>query len=579
MNSNKIETGAIICLESLLWKCSHIDHSISRNDKGLSWDGFIYLYSNKNQKKENLVCKCEIQVKGKEKLGRSRSYRVSVADLKNYKNNGGVIFFVIDIETEKVFYAELLPTKIGHILQSKLKKESQKTINIKLEEFPKSPFVIENLVNQFCKDSDKQRASKGKIISLQDEIVKLNGDSCFQGELKLIQEKNAIYLSDKFTYLYKLNEDGTTLPLNIVKIEKAKNLQDLEVFIDNEVWRKLSVECVLTQRNEQPYLLINNNIYIYYNKGAENSLEFTLNGTLADLKISSELMDAIIHGHKIKIGDWCEFRMCPSESQKKDFDALYQKLIAIIKVLEYFGADKIISRDQLTEEDIKILLWMSERIADFEKISKEEITVVNFEFYQFNSFQAIILIVKDSKQDIWILNPFDFSMGISKSNNDSIIYPFFVFLDEKELEFAINVDYGKMLTEVNAFEFKADCSDEITSFILRALLVIDRTNNMELLTVITRLAERLYDYDSNITNLINYLQCIRRKRDVTQEEAENLLNLFDSNGGNNLIYQCAISLILKNKYNYYKFYKQLNDEERDKFNSYPIKFLEALLSK
>lgn len=579
MNSNKIETGAIICLESLLWKCSHIDHSISRNDKGLSWDGFIYLYSNKNQKKENLVCKCEIQVKGKEKLGRSRSYRVSVADLKNYKNNGGVIFFVIDIETEKVFYAELLPTKIGHILQSKLKKESQKTINIKLEEFPKSPFVIENLVNQFCKDSDKQRASKGKIISLQDEIVKLNGDSCFQGELKLIQEKNAIYLSDKFTYLYKLNEDGTTLPLNIVKIEKAKNLQDLEVFIDNEVWRKLSVECVLTQRNEQPYLLINNNIYIYYNKGAENSLEFTLNGTLADLKISSELMDAIIHGHKIKIGDWCEFRMCPSESQKKDFDALYQKLIAIIKVLEYFGADKIISRDQLTEEDIKILLWMSERIADFEKISKEEITVVNFEFYQFNSFQAIILIVKDSKQDIWILNPFDFSMGISKSNNDSIIYPFFVFLDEKELEFAINVDYGKMLTEVNAFEFKADCSDEITSFILRALLVIDRTNNMELLTVITRLAERLYDYDSNITNLINYLQCIRRKRDVTQEEAENLLNLFDSNGGNNLIYQCAISLILKNKYNYYKSYKQLNDEERDKFNSYPIKFLEALLSK
>ena len=45
MNSNKIETGAIICLESLLWKCPHIDYSISRNDKG----------SDKNKKKENLV--------------------------------------------------------------------------------------------------------------------------------------------------------------------------------------------------------------------------------------------------------------------------------------------------------------------------------------------------------------------------------------------------------------------------------------------------------------------------------------------------------------------------------------------
>lgn len=579
MNSNKIETGAIICLESLLWKCPHIDYSISRNDKGLSWDGFIYLYSDKNQKKENLVCKCEIQIKGKEKIGKSRSYAVSVADLNNYKNNGGVIFFVIDIETEKVFYSELLPTNIGHILQLKLKKKSQKTININLEEFPKSSFVIENLVNQFCKDSDKQRASKGKIISLQDEVVKLNGDSCFQSELKLIQEKNAIYLSDKSTYLYKLNADGTILPLNIVKIKKAKNFQDLDIYINNKFWRKLTVECVLTQRNEQPYLLLNNNIYIYYNKGAEKSLEFTLNGVLADLKDSVELMNAIIQGHEIKIGDLCEFRMCSTESQKKDFDVLRQELLDIINVLEYFRADKILSFEQLTEGDLKQLLWMSERIANFKEISNKDVTGVNFEFHQFNSFRVIMLIVKDNKEDIWFLNPFNFSMGISKSNNNSIIYPFFIFLDEKELECAINVDYGKMLTEVNTFEFKDGCSGEITSFILRALLVIDKTNNMELLTVVTRLAERLYEYDSNIINFINYLQCVRRERDVTQEEAEILLNLFDNSGGNNLIYQCAVSLILKNKYTYNKFYKQLNDKERDKFNSYPIKFLEELLSK
>lgn len=579
MNSNKIETGAIICLESLLWKCPHIDYSISRNDKGLSWDGFIYLYSDENQKKENLVCKCEIQVKGKEKLGKSRSYAVSVADLNNYKNNGGVIFFVIDIETEKVFYSELLPIKIGHILQLKLKKKSQKTINIKLEEFPKSPLAIENLADQFCKDSDKQRASKGKIISLQDEVVKLNGDSCFQSELKLIQEKNAIYLSDKSTYLYKLNADGTILPLNIVKIKNAKNFLDLDIYINNKFWRKLTVECVLTQRNEQPYLLLNNNIYIYYNKGAEKSLEFTLNGILADLKGSVELMNAIIQGHEIKIGDLCEFRMCSTESQKKDFDVLRQELLDIINVLEYFRADKILSFEQLTEGDLKQLLWMSERIADFKEISNEDVTGVNFEFHQFNSFQVIMLIVKDNKEDIWFLNPFNFSMGISKSNNNSIIYPFFIFLDVKELECAINVDYGKMLTEVNTFEFKDGCSGEITSFILRALLVIDKTNNMELLTVVTRLAERLYEYDSNIINFINYLQCVRRERDVTQEEAEILLNLFDNSGGNNLIYQCAVSLILKNKYTYNKFYKQLNDKERDKFNSYPIKFLEELLSK
>ncbi|MFR3045407.1 MAG: hypothetical protein ACLTM8_07040 [Veillonella parvula] len=90
---------------------------------------------------------------------------------------------------------------------------------------------------------------------------------------------------------------------------------------------------------------------------------------------------------------------------------------------------------------------MSERIADFKEISNKDVTGVNFEFHQFNSFRVIMLIVKDNKEDIWFLNPFNFSMGISKSNNNSIIYPFFIFLDEKELECAINVDYGKMLTE------------------------------------------------------------------------------------------------------------------------------------
>jgi len=121
MNSNKIETGAINCLEAILWRCSHIDSNISKNDKGLSWDGFIYLYSDKNHKKENLVCKCEIQVKGKEKLGERRSYSVSIADLINYQNNGGVLFFVVDIETNIVFYSELLPIKMVIYYKIKLK--------------------------------------------------------------------------------------------------------------------------------------------------------------------------------------------------------------------------------------------------------------------------------------------------------------------------------------------------------------------------------------------------------------------------------------------------------------------------
>lgn len=579
MNSNKIETGAIICLESLLWECSHIDHSISRNDKGLSWDGFIYLYSNKNQKKENLVCKCEIQVKGKEKLGKSRSYSVSIADLNNYKNNGGIIFFVIDIETKKVFYAELLPTKIGHILKLNLKNESQKTINIKLEEFPKSPFVIENLVNQFCKDSDKQRASKGKIISLQDEVVELNGDSSLQGKINLIKEKNSIYLSDKSTYLYKHNKDGSILPLDLVKIKKIKKSEKLDVFVNKKLWKNISVQSVVTQKNEQPYLLINDSIYIYYNEAVKEPLKFILRGKISNLKVSGELMNLINQGCEVKLGNWGTFKMCPDVDQKINFDGFYKELIAVINVLEYFGISDIVSYEQLTEDDINVLLWMSERIADPKKSFKEDTVAAVLELHQISSFQVVILIVQDSSQNIWILNPFSFPFGISKDNkNDSLIYPFFILLGEKELEFASNLNYKSMLDCITSYTFKAGGSEEITAFILRSLFVIDRTKNINLLNVITYLAKRLYECEETIINLINYLQCIRRKREITQEEADSLLNLLEKYNERGVMFECAVALILKDKYNYHRWYKQLNSKDKEEFDSYPIKYLEKLLS-
>lgn len=577
MNSNKIETGAIICLESLLWECSHIDHSISRNDKGLSWDGFIYLYSNKNQKKENLVCKCEIQVKGKEKLGKSRSYSVSIADLNNYRNNGGVLFFVIDIETKTVFYSELLPIKIGNILQKKLTQRKPKTISVELDEFPTNPMIIEDLVSQFCKHSDQQRASKGKIIDFKEKIINLNGKSCFQGELNLIKEKNSIYLSDKSTYLYKKNEDGTVLPLDLVKIERLEKTEKLDIYIDDKLWKNISVQSVVTQKNEAPYLLLNNNIYIYYNDVVKESIKFIFDGKLSNLKVSSELMSFIHQGCEIKLGNWGTFKMCPTEKQRIEFNGIHKELMAVIKVLEYFNADDIVLYNQLTEDDIKALLWMSERIGSLEDLPKEEITAVTLDFHQFNSFKSVILIIKDSKQNTWFFNPFSLPLGIS--NNDELIYPFFILLGEEALEFASNLNYERMLECITTYTFKVGCSEEIIGFILRALLVVDRTKNERLLNVVTFLAKRLYEFEKTIINLINYLQCIRREREVTQEEADSILNLFEKNEDKNLMFECAIALILTDKYKYHRVYKQLNAKDKKTFDTYPIKFLENLLNK
>lgn len=576
MNSNKIETGAINCLKTILWNCPHIDPDISENDKRLSWDGFIFLFSDKEHKKENLVCKCEIQVKGKKKLGRRRSFSVSIADLINYQNNGGVLFFVVDIETNKVFYSELLPIKIGNILQDKTKRP--KSISVELDEFPTNPMAIELLIKKFCEHSDKQRASKGRIIDFNEKAIELNGGSCFKGELNLIKEKNSIYLSEKSTYLYKQNKDGSILPLNIVKIAKITKTQKLDIYIDDKLWKNLSVQSVVTQKNEQPYLLINDNIYIYYNETVKEPLKFILRGKISNLKVSGELMYLINQGCEVKLENWGIFKMCPDVEQKINFNGFYKELMAVVNVLEYLGISDIVSYEQLTEDDINVLLWMSERIADPKKSFKEDTIEAAIELHQFSSFQVVTLFVKDSSQNIWILNPFGFPFGISKDNkDDSLIYPLFIFLGEEELEFANNLNYDIMLECITTYTFKIGCSEEIIGFILRALLVVDRTKNECLLNVVTCLAKRLYEFEKTIINLINYLQCIRREREVTQEEADSLLNLFEENNDKSLVFECAIALILKDKYKYHRWYKQLDSKDKKVFDSYPIKYLENLL--
>lgn len=576
MNSNEIETGAINCLKTILWNCPHIDPDISENDKRLSWDGFIFLFSDKEHKKENLVCKCEIQVKGKEKLGRRRSFSISIADLINYQNNGGVLFFVVDIETNKVFYSELLPIKIGNILQDKAKRP--KSISVELDEFPTNPMAIEILIKKFCEHSDKQRASKGRIIDFNEKTMELNGGSCFKGELNLIKEKNSIYLSEKSTYLYKQNKDGSILPLNIVKIAKITKTQKLDIYIDDKLWKNISVQSVVTQKNEQPYLLINDNIYIYYNEAVKEPLKFILRGKISNLKVSGELMNLINQGCEVKLENWGIFKMCPDMEQKINFNGFYKELMAVVNVLECLGVSDIVSYEQLTEDDINVLLWMSERIADPKKSFKEDTIEAAIELHQFSSFRVVTLFVKDSSQNIWILNPFGFPFGISKDNkNDSLIYPLFIFLGEEELEFASNLNYDIMLECITTYTFKVGCSEEMIGFILRALLVVDRTKNKCLLSVVTCLAKRLYEFEKTIINLINYLQCIRREREVTQEEADSLLNLFEENNDKSLVFECAIALILKDKYKYHRWYKQLDSKDKKVFDSYPIKYLENLL--
>ncbi len=123
------------------------------------WDGEIAVYRNANQKKENQIGIVKVQVKGREvrKLSNEKvSYPIKVAELIRYRQEGGTVFFVVQITAaglSEVYYNPLLPYDINEILRGKY---NQKSINVQMKKFPVETCEIENAFINFVRDKANQ---------------------------------------------------------------------------------------------------------------------------------------------------------------------------------------------------------------------------------------------------------------------------------------------------------------------------------------------------------------------------------------------------------------------------------------
>lgn len=96
--SMDIERKAVTKIEDVISSCDYLESQISSNDKGISWDGFIYVYKKRGDvhEKKDLYKSVRVQIKGQKKnvvKSESIKYPVQIADLRNYLTEGGTVFF------------------------------------------------------------------------------------------------------------------------------------------------------------------------------------------------------------------------------------------------------------------------------------------------------------------------------------------------------------------------------------------------------------------------------------------------------------------------------------------------------
>ena len=121
MDTEIIATTAV---KERLALCDGLQSFINERDKEPLWDGHIYVFQKDNNKKENLIGRVSVQVKGKEKDVSKETtninYEIEVTSLKKYLQDGGLIYFVVVFSEngeKNLFYKILLPFDIQQILK------------------------------------------------------------------------------------------------------------------------------------------------------------------------------------------------------------------------------------------------------------------------------------------------------------------------------------------------------------------------------------------------------------------------------------------------------------------------------
>ena len=292
-DNKQIEEWGVIAVKNCLSMTDTLSQFIDENDKTPSWDGSVIIYRNNKRINSDIVGKVAVQVKGRleNKINQKEcAFSVDMADLLNYKGNGGVIFFLVLINKQrfnqrKIYYETLTPLKIGSYISG---HENQGSRTIKLKELAKDKHEIQTVFLNFYQDSTKQHSfAHIPPISIEDltkrsDITKISANVEFFAPKKTHPSPIDIFLTHEVYWYAEIK--GSPIPHPIewnpdIIIASTKNLS---VFVGDEEYE--NYVSVINARE---------NTTVSFGKSTTLSIPKTKKGAKINYQLSNSLNDRL----------------------------------------------------------------------------------------------------------------------------------------------------------------------------------------------------------------------------------------------------------------------------------------------
>ena len=595
-NNNKIELLATNAVKDCLLMTDTLRPFINENDKTPSWDGEVFMYKSNRPNKEDILGTIKVQVKGSmsDNIKRKEcSFRVAMSDLVNYKNDGGTIYFVVLINKnnptkKRVFYETLTPLKITTYING---HDAQESRAIKLKKLPVDKYAIQTIFYNFYQHSFKQHSFSNippisfKELSSRRDIAKITFDlTIFSPKNKRPSPTEVFFKNDVYWYA-EIANSPILHPIEW-RSEMEVILENgfLPIFVNGERYDNY-ISLKQTKRDET-FQFGKSTTLIFTEKGKRATLNYKPSGMLSDRIKDFKFVISLIETGKIDFGENRKAHVVEMVADKP-FDIAYAKkeLESYKRIEQFWKSLHVVNDFDIGNIDSNSSL--DELYLLMKSINGKQPIHVDIDgehsgyllHKSISNFKILFFIDRvDKEKSLYkIYNYFDYmrELKITRGDTEHISSQYSALSPDDYCELS-NMDISKML---QSYKDLVDLSDNIFEpanyDLLNLLLAYDKhlAHPIEMLNVAKEIAYWILTESSDKISpeirTINYLQTLKRERELTAEENIKLYEIAE-NEKTSLMFKLGANLLLEN----YKVagiqFEKLCKQDKELFRSFPI---------
>ena len=559
---------------------------INDGEKEPSWDGNIYIYSNKDKKKDGIK-KVPVQVKGKYNNDFSKEtikFPVAVIDLENYLNDGGVIFFVVLIGNNgldtKIYYSCLLPVKLRSILDNNIKKKKR---SIELKPFPDDNLKKVSVLLNFYDHRQKQTSFVNSELQSLDELDK-------QGVLEGISLSVTNYGCSKTDTYNQLFRDDVYMYANIRGSAVLQPLMEIpmDLNIEETIEAEVSVNGVvyysqfqIIRSKDKVILAIGESFTI--SKSEEKSvftIKFEQTPILKNQVIDLEFILALHEYKQFEIGGHIlpiNFEKLINEENVGKLQQNLEYCHNLMRVLGIFKLDTEIDMNNLSEKDYHTNDQMIKGLLNNEPITglKDNLPVVIRLNYL--GTKVVVGLQKEDVPNTYRISDYFSEPHILLYREGDEIYKTskYDFLKSDDFLEIRNLDYDDI------FQSYQELSDEKNIFVrancmlMQLIAAYDDSGDtrMDILDTAYKFAEWLYNADIGESELepeiriLNLYQVLKRRGELSKAQKRKLFEIAEDQ---NLCKEIRIgaNLLLDNQIVAGILFEGLSDDLKENFREF-----------